>query len=181
MRPRAAPACDTRRSRKWSGNGCALAALVFVSVAKAVDGVKMSPAAPKTEPASSPGRATILVVEDEVLIRAQLTDELGDEGYTVIEAADAAEALSVLGSNPRVDILFTDVRIPGALEGIALARLVRSQYPAVKVMATSGQMLEANVSKIFDGFFPKPCDITRLIAHLACLVDAKTTAPSRSR
>jgi CheY-like chemotaxis protein len=117
------------------------------------------------------GAAAILVVEDEILVRAMVTDELRDQGYTVIEAADADEALAILHSNVRVDLLLTDVRMPGTLDGVGLARLVRAEHPTVKVVMASGQMMpDTDVGKTVDGFFAKPYDVPRLIERINALL-----------
>lgn len=125
-------------------------------------------------PVSSPGKPTILVVEDEILIRIELADELRDQGYAVIEAADANEALSILRSNAGVDVLVTDIRMPrGTMDGLALAGRVRTEYPAMKVLITSAHMSRENGRELFDGFFPKPCNVIGLIGHIEGLLDRR--------
>lgn len=81
----------------------------------------------------------VLVVEDEVLIRLATSDELRDAGFEVIEAANADEALRYLRSLP-VDAVLTDVRMPGSMDGLDLARLVRRDYPDVAVFIVSGHV-----------------------------------------
>jgi DNA-binding response OmpR family regulator len=81
---------------------------------------------------------TILIVEDEVLIRFDVADYLRSCGYQVIEAANASEALSILQSGRRVDLMFSDVQLPGSMDGFALARWVRTHRPEVRVLLTSG-------------------------------------------
>jgi two-component system, response regulator PdtaR len=115
-------------------------------------------------------RATILVVEDEILVRAELADELREHGYTVVETANADEALLVLHSNVRVDLLITDIRMPGSLNGMGLARLVRAEYPFVKVVLASGQMPDAAVGEMIDGFFPKPYDFPKVMGQIKALL-----------
>ena len=83
-------------------------------------------------------RIVILVVEDEVLVRAAASHQLRSVGYTVIEAGDASQALEVLQSQIQIHLVFTDVMMPGLLNGADLARVVMSEYPATKVMMTSG-------------------------------------------
>jgi CheY-like chemotaxis protein len=78
---------------------------------------------------------TILVVDDEILIRLVIAEYLRDCGYKVIEAAHADEALLVLGQSERsVDVVFTDVEMPGSMDGFALARWVRANRPDVDVI-----------------------------------------------
>jgi CheY-like chemotaxis protein len=79
-----------------------------------------------------------LVVDDEVFARLFAVQILLDEGFTVLEAADAAEGLDVLDSNEDVSVLFTDISMPGELDGLALAEKVREQRPDVALLTTSG-------------------------------------------
>ena len=91
------------------------------------------------EAALVPMRKCILVVEDELLIRMMLSDELRDVGYQVIEASDADEALVILGAvGP--DLIISDVRMPGSLDGLELLALVRNTHPTLPVIITSGHL-----------------------------------------
>jgi CheY-like chemotaxis protein len=89
-----------------------------------------SPAAPHT---------TVLVVEDETLIRMLAADSLEDSGYNVLEAADAAEALRILEEHDEVAVLFTDVNMPGPMDGLALAGLMHDRRPDLGLIITSGR------------------------------------------
>ncbi|WP_426131771.1 response regulator transcription factor [Pararhizobium sp. PWRC1-1] len=80
---------------------------------------------------------TVLVVDDEPLIRMALADSLADEGYAVLEASNVLEAVAVLGRH-HIDALITDVDMPGALNGFDLMRLVTSYGAGVAVIVTSG-------------------------------------------
>jgi CheY-like chemotaxis protein len=93
---------------------------------------------PATElmPESKP--QTILVVEDEILVRMVIADYLRDCGYHVIEAGTATEALVVLQSSQTVDIVFSDVQMPGEMDGFGLSRWVRQNRPGLRVLLTSG-------------------------------------------
>jgi len=125
--------------------------------------------------------ATILVVEDEVLVRLMITDELRAQGYLVVEAANADEALAVLRSTVAVDLLLTDVRMPGTHDGLDLARLVRAAHPSVKVIIASGQMPDSVASVATDGFFAKPYDVERLVARInGLLVSGKANCARSS-
>ncbi len=81
---------------------------------------------------------TILVVEDEVLVRLAIADYLRDCGYKVFEAGSVAEAKSVLNADAHVGLVFSDVQLPGGESGFDLAFWIRQRYPAVKVVLTSG-------------------------------------------
>jgi two-component system, response regulator PdtaR len=80
----------------------------------------------------------VLLVEDEALVRIIGSDALADAGYDVIEAASADEALAVLEAEDAVEVLFTDIRMPGSIDGLQLASLVHERWPAVKILITSG-------------------------------------------
>ncbi len=80
----------------------------------------------------------VLVVEDEILLRLDLAEELRAHGYAVIEAASADEAREILAARPEVDVVLTDVQMPGTMDGVALARLIGERWPAVKVVVISG-------------------------------------------
>ena len=86
------------------------------------------------------GRKCVLVVEDELLIRLILSDELRDAGYDVIEAFNADEALTVLRSLVRVDLIISDVRMPGTVDGLGLLAEVRAAFPKLPVIMTSGHL-----------------------------------------
>ena len=84
------------------------------------------------------GHETILVVEDDQLVRALAVSQLISLGYRILQAADGAEALEVLASHPEIDLLFTDVILAGKINGPALAAEARSRAPTLKVLFTSG-------------------------------------------
>jgi DNA-binding response OmpR family regulator len=98
---------------------------------------------------------TVLVVEDEVLIRMSLAAALRDEGFTVIEACDADEALVALATTP-VDLLLTDVRMEGSMDGLDLATRVRSTQPNLKIVVVSGHLAADETQGVADAFVPKP-------------------------
>lgn len=85
-------------------------------------------------------RGVILVVDDEEILRLIATDFLEDEGYEVVEAANAQAALDILASRSDVRLLFTDIQMPGKLDGMALAREVHRRWPAILLVVTSGRM-----------------------------------------
>ncbi len=94
-------------------------------------------AAPDNGSSDQPAR-TILVVEDDILIRSTLAEFLRDAGYHVFEAVNAAEAKAVLNAGAVVDLVFSDVRMPGEESGVALAGWIRRQHPDTAVLLTSG-------------------------------------------
>ncbi len=87
----------------------------------------------------TPPEPLILVVEDEELLRLHAADLLEEHGFRVVEARNAAAALKVLESRDDVRLLFTDIQMPGALDGMDLAREVHQRGPGVLLVITSGQ------------------------------------------
>jgi CheY-like chemotaxis protein len=81
---------------------------------------------------------TVLVVADEVLVRLALSDYLRECGYNVLEASDAREAIEIMTSEALVDIAFSDITMPGSLDGFGLAQWIRRERPDIKVVLTSG-------------------------------------------
>lgn len=102
----------------------------------------------------------VLVVEDETLIRLHIVDSFRDSGFAVVEAADGADALRALEQDPLIDAVFTDITLPGEVDGFAVARWVRSRRPAVPVFLTSGEVTAAHAERVAgaEPFFAKPCD-----------------------
>jgi len=84
--------------------------------------------------------ATILVVENEALVRLELTDRLARSGLIVLVASDADEAIDLLDVHPEIEVLFTDVTMPGSMDGIRLAHHVRGRWPPVKIIVASGRI-----------------------------------------
>src|SRR5688572_14026272 len=110
--------------------------------------------------------ATILLVEDEVLIRFMAANELRKAGFTVIEAAQAREALSVLKSATPVDVLITDIRMPGPIDGVQLATLARELWPNLKIAIASAYTLQWPAVNVIDAFFVKPYNPERMIKRI---------------
>ncbi len=81
---------------------------------------------------------TVLVVEDEIMVRMPIAEYLRDCGYNVVEAADANEAIAALDAEGPVSLVFSDVRMPGKMDGFGLADWFRSHHPDVPVLLTSG-------------------------------------------
>jgi len=83
-------------------------------------------------------RPTVLIVEDQPLLLLHVRFAFEDAGYAVIQAANADEALIALDRHPDIRAVFTDVAMPGTLDGAALAERIRGAYPRVAVLVTSG-------------------------------------------
>jgi CheY-like chemotaxis protein len=111
----------------------------------------------------------VLVVEDDILVRLTVADYLRDARYAVIEAANAAEALEVFAF---VDVVFTDVQMPGAMDGLMLVLWVYEHHPHVQVLVTSGKGDAALSSGLIadDAFFAKPYRLEAVGARIRSLV-----------
>jgi two-component system, response regulator PdtaR len=122
---------------------------------------------------SGAGSPIVLVVEDEGLVRQMSADELADAGYQVLEAANSREAISILESGVRVAVLFTDVNMPGELDGLELARLVRDRWPRVGLLVTSGGARAGPDDVPDEGrFISKPYSLRRMCSVVDELVSA---------
>jgi CheY-like chemotaxis protein len=112
--------------------------------------------------------ATILVVENEALVRLELADRLASSGLTVLVASNADEAIVLLDAHPEIEVLFTDVRMPGSMDGVRLARHVRDRWPPVKIIVASG-MMGAELRDLPPGslFLSKPYAPEALAAAMA--------------
>ena len=82
----------------------------------------------------------VLVVEDEPLVRFDLATRLVDAGYLIFEASSAAEAISILERHPGIRVVFTDIQMPGDMDGLALARYVRERWPPTIIVVSSGRV-----------------------------------------
>ncbi|MCP1766059.1 response regulator [Bradyrhizobium japonicum] len=86
----------------------------------------------------------VLVVEDEALIRMSSADVIRELGFEVIEAVDADHAICLLESVPGVKVVFTDIQMPGSMDGLLLAAIVRDRWPPIALLVTSGKMRPAS-------------------------------------
>jgi two-component system, response regulator PdtaR len=100
---------------------------------------------------------TILVVEDEPLVRMDIAEQLQDMGFKVLEAANADEAIEMLGGDTEIRIVFTDVDMPGSMDGLKLAAAVRDRWPPIRIIVTSGHRnVTMNDLPADSRFFAKP-------------------------
>jgi CheY-like chemotaxis protein len=110
-------------------------------------------------------RSTILVVDDEVLIRMMVADSLEESGLSVIEAGDADEALALLGQHPEIGLLFTDVNMPGEMDGFGLAARAINARPDLRLVMSSGREYFTDASLPDHGkFIAKPYKTAELVA-----------------
>ena len=116
--------------------------------------------------------AVVLVVEDEVLIRMMAAEILRDEGFTVLEAANAVEALVLFSSELRLDVVLTDVNMPGELDGVKLTHIVKEAKPDLPVALLSGHF-DPSGEHAADGFLRKPYSNAELLALVRELIDKR--------
>ena len=115
----------------------------------------------------------VLVVEDEMVLRMRAVDIVEDAGFTAIEAVSADEALSILESRSDISLLFSDIQMPGTIDGLKLAHAVHDRWPSIKIILVSGQVKPSDLEKPAESsFFGKPLDVTQVIAQLQNMVGA---------
>ena len=115
-------------------------------------------------------RAAILIVEDELLIRMNAAEMIQEAGFEVVEAASADEAIAILEGRPDIIVVFTDIQMPGSMDGLKLAAAVRDRWPPILIVATSGHV-KLGPGDLPQGgrFLPKPyspAEITKILHEL---------------
>lgn len=116
---------------------------------------------------SKPINHTILLVEDEAIIRFELADFFADAGYTVFEASSAAEAISLLEREKSIRVVLTDIQLPGSMDGLKLAHYVRDRYPPTVLLVTSGAAyIPPDALPINSQFIAKPFDPARMLRQI---------------
>jgi two-component sensor histidine kinase len=117
----------------------------------------------------------VLVVEDELILRMRAADIVEDAGFTPIEAINADEAIRILEARDDISVLFTDIQMPGSMDGLKLAHVVHTRWPHIKIILVSGQIAVSDADKPEDSkFFPKPLEIQQMILELQEMVGAGT-------
>src|SRR5271169_4081410 len=109
----------------------------------------------------------VLVVEDEMMLRMRAVDIVEDAGFTPIEAVNADEALVILESRSDIELLFTDIQMPGSMDGLKLAHAVHERWPSIKIILVSGKLTLTEAEKpIHSRFFGKPLEVKQMIAEI---------------
>jgi CheY-like chemotaxis protein len=102
-------------------------------------------------------RPLVLIVEDEFLLRVNAVEMIEAAGYDAVEAANADEAIAILEARRDIHVVFTDIQMPGSMDGLKLARFVRARWPPIKIIATSGVLALCDRGLPEGGIFlPKP-------------------------
>src|SRR5258708_19567932 len=118
-------------------------------------------------PGQSAALRAILVVEDEMLLRMRAVDMVEDAGFTAVEAINADEALAILESRSDIELLFTDIQMPGSMDGLKLAHAVHERWPSIKIILVSGKLTPTDAEKPAQSrFFGKPLEVKQMIAEM---------------
>ena len=118
-------------------------------------------------------RPVILVVEDEFLIRMEAMNTIRDAGFDVVEANNADEAILILESRLDITVVFTDVQMPGSMDGLKPAAAIRGRWPPIKIVATSGLLdIRKEDLPLGSRFLPKPYSATQIVGTLRELTSA---------
>jgi CheY-like chemotaxis protein len=112
-------------------------------------------------------RPVVLIVEDDVLLRMNAAEMIGDSGFEVVEAANADQAIAILEARPDIHVVFTDIQMPGSMDGLKLARFIRGRWPPIKIVATSG-FVRVGEDDLPEGsrFLTKPYHPAQIVATL---------------
>ncbi len=112
-------------------------------------------------------RPVILIVEDELLIRMDAVEMIRAAGFGVVEAANADEAIVILEDRLDITVVFTDIQMPGSMDGLRLAAAIRGRWPPIQIVATSGRV-RVNDDDLPSGsrFLPKPYSAREIVRTL---------------
>lgn len=165
---------DDRRSASASSGACSVSSRIDATGGRRL----CSYAAGGASTAGAPNRSGddamtsanpnyVLIVEDEPIIRIDLADFLTDAGFQVLEAGDADEAIDLLEQQDRIDIIITDLDMPGSMDGLKLARAVFDRWPPIRIIVVSGHR-RVEITDIPDGgvFFSKPFSQPALLSSM---------------
>ncbi len=121
---------------------------------------------------AAPSTANVLVVEDEPLMREMVCEVLRDAGLSVSEAGDAVAALDHIDSGKPVDLVITDLRMPGPLDGVDLVKRLRSGERRIPVIVTTGyHAMSAELREV--PVFEKPYSFEKLVAQVFYMIEAR--------
>jgi len=116
----------------------------------------------------------VLIVEDESLIRIDAADTIDRAGFRVLQASSADQALTTLESRGDVGLLYTDIHLPGSMNGLSLAWLVSQRWPSIKLLLTSGYVIQPADIPVGARFCPKPCADWEIVDAITQLLGGTT-------
>ena len=129
-----------------------------------------------TDEASNTPPAVVLVVEDDPLLRELAVETVEDGGFVALGAGDADEAIALLRARPDIAVMFTDINMPGSMDGLELAHMVWDRWPPIKILVASGQIrLRQSDLPSNSAFLEKPYRGEAMIARLRSLVGLPRT------
>jgi two-component sensor histidine kinase/DNA-binding NarL/FixJ family response regulator len=115
----------------------------------------------------------VLIVEDEMILRMRAVDIVEDAGFCPVEAVNADEAIAILEARSDISLLFTDIQMPGSIDGLKLAHAVHDRWPAIKIILVSGHVTPSDAERPADSrFFGKPLGVEEMITELRAMVGA---------
>jgi CheY-like chemotaxis protein len=115
--------------------------------------------------------AVVLVVEDEMLLRMRAVDMVEDAGFTSVQAVDADEAVAILESRSDIALMFTDIQMPGTMDGLKLAHMVHKRWPPIRIILVSGQLnLETIDMPPGSCFFAKPLEAEVMMRQMRNMI-----------
>jgi CheY-like chemotaxis protein len=124
----------------------------------------------KAQASNASAPSLVLVVEDDELIRLNAVDLIECAGFEVIEAKDADEAIGILLARADIALVFTDIDMPGSMDGLKLAAAVRNRWPPIEIIITSGKLNPSPQSlPARSRFLPKPYNGERLVETIRAL------------
>jgi CheY-like chemotaxis protein len=116
------------------------------------------------------GRPVVLIVEDEFLLRMHAVDMIKAAGFEAVEAANADQAIEILEGRSDISVIFSDIQMPGSMDGLKLAQAVRGRWPPIKIVATSGHVHVSEADLPEGGRFLakpySPVEVTGVIREL---------------
>jgi CheY-like chemotaxis protein len=116
-------------------------------------------------------RPVVLIVEDEILLRLHAREVIEDGGFDVVEAKNADVAITILEQRNDVVLIFTDINMPGSMDGLKLTHFVKDRWPPIKIIATSGHArITADDLPEGSHFVPKPYQPTQIANAIHQLV-----------
>lgn len=117
----------------------------------------------------------VLVVEDEMVLRMRAVDVVEDAGFVPVEAVSADEAIQILEARDDISLLFTDIQMPGSMDGLKLAHAAHSRWPHIKIILVSGQIAVTEDNKPADSrFFRKPFELENMVSELQEMIGQGT-------
>jgi two-component sensor histidine kinase/DNA-binding response OmpR family regulator len=158
-----------RRSQLLSGSRIAVPAFAdkFGQLYRLPVGVRLSMS---TDLTAVPN---VLVVEDEMILRMRAVDIVEDAGFCPVEAVNADQAISILEARSDISLLFTDIQMPGSIDGLKLAHAVHERWPSIKIILVSGQTKPSDAEKPENSrFFGKPLGVEQMVTELQAMVGA---------